>query len=86
MTNQIEVLKNGLIIGGRRYNDGDILEPSHHTHDVLKAVDEKSGPLKNWVKRRRVAASARPPLKTAESAPVASGPEPTPGAEGASVT
>ena len=79
---QIEVLKNGLIIGGRRYNDGDILEPSHHTHDVLQAVDQKTGPLKNWLKRRRVAAPVKADARVAESAPAASGSDPAAGSEG----
>lgn len=86
MTNQIEVLKNGLNIGGRRYNDGDILEPSHHTHDVLRAVDQKSGPLKDWVKRRRVTAKEKNAPRAAQGSPVALEAEMARESEGAAVT
>lgn len=49
--------KDGLLIGGQRYNAGQHIDKHHITHDVLQAADGKAGALRGWVKRTSQAPS-----------------------------
>jgi hypothetical protein len=73
---EIKVLKDGLLIGGHRYNAGDVVLPEHRTHDVVQAADGRGGQLAGWVLRDKLPAPAAEPAPESGDGEVEASAEP----------